>query len=562
MGSNERPDSSPAGLRLRLLLLVLLAVIPALGLVAYTAAENRRTLAGDVRQNALRVALLAASEHRATVEGARQLLTGVANTPATRAYRTPACAALMADLLRRFPAYANFGVAELDGEVTCSAVAFEGIVDVRDRLYFREAVRTRDFAVGEFQIGRITGEPTLAFGYPVLDADARVVAVTFAALALASINDIVQNASLPSGAAVTVIDGNGTILARFPNPEQWVGRSVPEAPLARAMLRRDEGTAEAPGVDGVRRLYGYSRLQGGGNVSIAVGIQASAAFGEVNRTFWRTIVGLAIVGVLALIAAWVFGTVFVVRPVVRAIALERDAVRRLEEVDQMRSDFVSMVSHELRNPMATIRGFAQILRDRPESLAGDQRRQAYDAIVRQVDRMAELVDNVLNVSRLESDAFSYAYIPYEPFALLTECVEEAKVAWPAHRFTLDLNGTIPQGTGDRDRLKQVVQNVLSNSSRYSPAGSTVTVRAIADGPRLRIEVSDEGVGISHEDLGKLFQRFARVRTPDTAHVRGTGLGLYISRRIVEAHGGEISAVSEVGRGSTFIVSILLDAKRD
>jgi signal transduction histidine kinase len=214
-----------------------------------------------------------------------------------------------------------------------------------------------------------------------------------------------------------------------------------------------------------------------------------------------------------------------------------------------------MVSHDLRNPLATIRGFGQLLRDRPESLGDEQRRQAYDVIVRQVDRMASLIDNVIDVSRLESDMFSYASVPYEPVSLIAETAQEARGVWSQHDIVVDAPDGLPRAKGDSDRLKQVLLNLVSNACRYSAEGTTVTLRSRSDGAKMRIDVVDEGPGIPTESLPLLFNRFARLRTPDTQKVRGTGLGLYISRRIVEAHGGRITVESEPGRGSTFSVEV-------
>jgi signal transduction histidine kinase len=539
------------------LVLAVLAVLPALGLVAFTAKQNRDTLARQVEESSLRLARLASGEHERAIEGARQLLTGIARIPEIQKGGT-ACAGLLADMLIRFPSYANFGAADLHGDIFCSAVPTSTRTNIGDRAYYRDALVQRDFSIGDFQIGRITGIPTLTFGYPILNARGRTTAVVFAALSLESLGDVTSRAQLPAGSSAIVLDRNGVILARSPDPAGFVGRSIPRSPLAREMLSRNEGTAVVVGPDGIRRVYGFERLRGGGRVSVAVGVPTAIAFADVNRTYHLTLLALGTVGVLAIVAAWIIGTVFVVRPVVRTFELERAARERLEVIDQMRSDFVSMVSHELRNPMATIRGFGQILRDKPGVLAGEKRQDAYDVIVRQVDRMSSLVDNVLEVSRMESDTFSYAFIPHDLRGLLAECVEEARASWPGHPITLEAPKKLPRAKGDRERLKQVFANLLSNACRYSGFDGAVVVRVRRGDGTVRVDISDQGVGISPEHQSMLFQRFARVRTPDTANVRGTGLGLYISRRIVEAHGGRISVDSEPGRGSTFMVEVPVD----
>ncbi|MEX2555770.1 MAG: sensor histidine kinase [Actinomycetota bacterium] len=551
--------ASPSQLRLRLLLLVLLAVLPALLLVGISAIRNRNTLAEQVEENALRVARLSAAGHEAAIEGARQFLTALARVPEVRSGSASRCEALVRDLLVQFPDYLNFGLADLpDGELTCSAVPARSTVTVKDRAYFQRAVQTGGFAVGDFLIGRVTGQPALTFGIPVLDDRGGPRAIAFAAISLQVFEDVATKAALPEGSSVVVVDGKGTVLARVPDPLGLVGKTLPEEALVKAVLARPQGTVEVASFDGVRRLYGFTRLQGGGDVSVAVGISSAAAFADVDRTFWFGVTGLALVGILAMIAAWFFGRAFVVRPVTSALRGERQAVERLEQVDQMRTDFVSMVSHELRNPLATVRGFGQLLRDRPESLPDEQRHQAYEVIVRQVDRMASLIDNVLDVSRLESDTFSYAFVAYEPARLLDESAEEARGAWRQHQLVVDSPDGLPTAKGDSDRLKQVLLNLVSNACRYSAEGTTVTLRARSVGTNVRIDVVDEGPGIPAESLALLFHRFARLRTPDAQNVRGTGLGLYISRRIVEAHGGHITVESEPGRGSTFSVEVPID----
>jgi len=307
-----------SSLRVRLLLLVLLAIIPALGLILYTASEQRRLAATNVQEGALRLARLASSDQGRLIDGARQLLIGLAQLREVRHHNSRACRAFFADLLKQYPLYANLGAVKPDGDVFCSALPFRGRINVADRTYFRRAVETRDFAIGEYQIGRVTGKATVNFGYPVLDQAGQVQAVVFAALDLAWLNQLAAKAQLPEGAALIAIDQNGTILAHYPDPEKWVGKSMPEAPIVKTILTQRTGVAEALGPDGIPRLYGFTPLLGtreASGVYVSISISKAVAFAEVNRMLARNLAGLGLVGLLALVAAWVGGDLFILRRV-------------------------------------------------------------------------------------------------------------------------------------------------------------------------------------------------------------------------------------------------------
>ena len=305
----------------------------------------------------------------------------------------------------------------------------------------------------------------------------------------------------------------------------------------------------APGPSRLRlRLFGLALLV------VLPALVVVAVTADRDRTTW---IAVAVASLLAAIAAWALGAIFIARPVARALDVEQRGMQRREELGEMPSDFVSIVSHELRNPMATIRGFGQMLRDQPDLLQGEDRQRAYEVIVRQVDRMASLVDNVLDASRIESESFEYAFIAYDVRDLLTEAVRDAGAAWPDNPIRLEANDVSGQATGDRDRLTQVMTNLLSNACRFSHPGDDVVVRARLDGPTLIVDVIDRGVGIDPAVRSRLFERLTRGGTPDTGGLRGTGLGLYISRCILEAHGGRISAASTPGAGSTFTMTVPL-----
>ncbi|MGH2626312.1 MAG: HAMP domain-containing protein, partial [Anaerolineales bacterium] len=261
------------------------------------------------------------------IAGARQLLATLAHLPEFRSSDSAACNTLSAKLAKQYQYYVNLGAIRPNGDLSCSALPFRGRVNVADRLYFRRALETRDFAIGEYQIGRVTKKATVNFGYPVLDEEGRVQAVAFAALDLAWLNQLVAKAELPPGSVLTVTDHKGTILVRYPDPEKWVGQSMPEAPIVKVMLTQREGTAAVSGLDGVPRLFAFMPLYTGpaGGVASAVGIPKEAAFAEVNRILARNLALLGLVTSLALGAAWFGGDLFIRRRVNALV----EATRRL-----------------------------------------------------------------------------------------------------------------------------------------------------------------------------------------------------------------------------------------
>ena len=240
-----------ASLRVRLILIVLLAVIPALGLTLYTGLEHRQIAANQAKEEALRMARHVSTSHGQIIEATRQLLYTLAQIPQVGNLEPAACSSLFAVLLKQNPYYLNIGAAYANGNVFASAIPFTRPINVTDRPYFRRAIQTRNFAIGDYQIGLIHGKPSVNFGYPILNDAGRVRAVVFASLDLNWINRLASESQLPKRATLLVTDKNGMILARYPEPEKWVGKSMPEVSIVKAILTKGEGLEEALGLDGV-----------------------------------------------------------------------------------------------------------------------------------------------------------------------------------------------------------------------------------------------------------------------------------------------------------------------
>lgn len=315
-----------SGLRVRLVVLVLVAVLPAFGLIVWTGIDQRREERASAEKDALRIAQLTASQEGQSVESARQLLAGLTHVPQVTNSDPAACHTFLADLMTGNEQYTGIGVVAVDGTVVCSSLPLTSPINV-GLPYFQQVLRTREFAVGGYlsPSETLSGKPLIPFGYPVLSEDGEVQAVLAAGLSLAWFNDAPD---LPIGAVLTVIDRNGVILAGYPEPEDWVGKALPAGSLREAILAGGPGTAQASGVDGVERLYAFVPLTGTPEPSafVAVGFSTSAVFAAANGTLTRNLAGLGVVALLALAAALFGGQAFLLRRV-RALAAAAERLR-------------------------------------------------------------------------------------------------------------------------------------------------------------------------------------------------------------------------------------------
>ncbi|MEA2498726.1 MAG: hypothetical protein QOH26_1131 [Actinomycetota bacterium] len=239
-----------------------------------------------------------------------------------------------------------------------------------------------------------------------------------------------------------------------------------------------------------------------------------------------------------------------------ALAIIRDVTERVQ-LDALRNDFVAMVAHDLRSPMSVIAGFAETLSKRWDRLEAEQRSMLLDGIARNVYSLDHLIEDVLQVARLESGQFSYEIEPFDLAALLRRTV--AEITRPEGRPEIEVDATdLPLALGDELRNWQILNNLLSNALKFSPVESIVRVEAIQIDNELRISVIDQGVGVAESDVARLFGKFSRV-SQGGGKASGTGLGLYICRLMVEAQAGSIGVTSEQGQGSTFFYTLPIAA---
>jgi signal transduction histidine kinase len=239
---------------------------------------------------------------------------------------------------------------------------------------------------------------------------------------------------------------------------------------------------------------------------------------------------------------------------IRAYEAERRRVEELARLSQLRADFVSLVSHELRSPMAAVIGAARTLQDRWRMLTAPQRESFLALIGDETTRLAELVGDVLDTSRIEAGTFSYRFEELDLSRVVDEAVEAAVLAQQEVPVVASVHGALPEIRGDRARLRQVLGNLIENAVKYSPEGGEVRVSAAAANGAVRIAVRDDGPGIPRDQQGRIFEKFGRADV-EGGSKPGSGLGLFIARSIAEAHGGSLEVSSGAEPGSTFTLTL-------
>ncbi len=237
------------------------------------------------------------------------------------------------------------------------------------------------------------------------------------------------------------------------------------------------------------------------------------------------------------------------------IANVRD-ITNFRQAQEMQNTFISTVSHELKTPVALIKGHAATLRRDDVTWTDEIVREYSTVIEEESDRLTELIENLLTASRLQADhrlPLNMGDVRLD--ALAARAVERFSTQTRAHRFALEFPADFPSVPGDAVRLRQVIDNLLGNAIKYSPDGGRITVGGLADTTEVTLFVRDEGIGIKESDQERVFDRFYRVEDKLSRRTQGTGLGLYLAKAVIEAHGGRIWVASEPGHGSTFAFSL-------
>jgi K+-sensing histidine kinase KdpD len=229
----------------------------------------------------------------------------------------------------------------------------------------------------------------------------------------------------------------------------------------------------------------------------------------------------------------------------------------IREADRLKSEFISSISHELRTPLGFITGYVTTLLRSDVSHSEETTQEFLQIIKEESEKLQELVENLLDTSRVQAGSFAVEKRPIDIMELAQKVVEKAQLITDQHSFVLRFDSLLPLIPGDSRRLEQVLHNLLDNATKYSPRGSQITISGKLEDDHIQISVTDEGQGIPKAELTKIFDAFYRIPNPDALKVKGAGLGLTICKAIVDAHGGNIWAENAPNKGSVFYFTLPL-----
>jgi len=314
-----------AGLRVRIAALILLGLLPAVILVVVGQILERERAIDATYDSTKRLARLAAANEGALIEGARQLTIALSVLPAVVQRDASGCNTYTRLLLSAYPQYTNFGVVDRDGSLWCSSARIRASVNLGDRPYIRHVLEKGEAALSGYQVGRLTGLPSLVFASPLTNKDGSVWGATFASLRASAFGALGHELDVPEAAIYAIVDHDGRLVHRYPEENFPPGMDVSGHPSVRASRDSPFGSLQSPGLDGVTRLYGYAWTgpDRSRSVLVVVGVSKELAVAPANRTMLLGLIGLLVIAAVTILLASVASRALILKPVDRLLEATR-----------------------------------------------------------------------------------------------------------------------------------------------------------------------------------------------------------------------------------------------
>ncbi|MBP9698952.1 MAG: HAMP domain-containing protein [Elusimicrobia bacterium] len=586
-------------LRARLVLVMAVSFLPAVGVIVYDHFSRQQNEILDASRKAELAVQLAAEVFEGRLESARQVLVTLSQWDPVRFDRRPELEPELRKVLVKHPHFDNIGVISIDGNLVASALEFEGPLFLGDRPYFQRVRATNAFSIGDYQVGRVTGKPSLNCAFPVHDARGRLTRVVYAAFDLSLFSPFFQGSDLNGSARIGMLNRESVLLTSVQGMgpgRRWV---VPGL---------DPNTVTSPrSIQSKGRLVSVApvRTRPPSGLFVMMEQELDDLFRLAHVRFFQNLAALAFSLLIAVALCGRVGNYFITRHVDRLVdttarltagelgartgvgplpgelgqlgraidsmadslqqrdrqlreshdGLEKKVesrTRELAESNHQLESFSYSISHDLRAPLRAIDGFSQILLNEHASSLLPEGRRLLDLVVRNSKHMAQLIDDLLAFSKLGRQDVVRTDLN------MSEMVREVylDLTTPPGPVQIDFNVLpMPHARGDASMIRQVWFNLIDNALKFSSRKTqpVIEVGAKTIDHTVSFFVRDNGVGFDPARAHKLFHVFQRLHS--SASFPGTGVGLAIVQRILQKHGGRVWAETTLDQGTCFYFTL-------
>lgn len=573
---------------------VLLLVMAAFWLVAAAIIDHAyRRLSAEAETSLGATARLVALAHSQWVDETRGLAAALAAVIPDTGFDPTRCHRVLASTLATTQGYAAFVVVSPDGITLCGSTEQAPGTDFRDRAYVRRAMDTGQFSVGEYVFGRVSNTTVLPTAYAARDSSGTLGFVIIVSKRLDWFQAVAERLDLGADIRVSLVDRRGAVLAAIPHDSAESGKPFAVPAVLDARARQGSGAL----TDG-ERVHAFAPLGEGtlSSITVVVSRPRSALLGAIDQFRLQANVAVAAVMVLTVLLlfhamrrlvlaplahlldgmhavhsgdlSWradrpAVGTVEMRRlyqgfdEMVSAVAKTQAEIRAqadvLEQSNRDLQHFAYMVSHDLREPLRSVSGFAQLLARRYTSVVDAEGREFVGFITEGILRMSRMLDGILSYSRIETQGAPTG--PLELDQPLDQALNALHAAIGEAGAVIVRPPHLPTVRGDREQMARLFQNLLANSIKFRRPDTTPTVTITAErrGEFWEITVADNGIGIAEEGRERIFLLFHRQARRD--QYQGDGIGLAVVKRIIDRHGGTIHATSTPDGGTAMVFTL-------
>jgi signal transduction histidine kinase len=596
-------------LRSRLIVIVFLTSIPAILFLIQSGNYQRKQAMLAAQEEVVHLTKVASTMQATLVDSVKGVLLTLGHFPTFQAQDTTGCQAILSEMVdEHFEYYASFYVADLEGKILCSPPEKHVPPDFHTCQHYSNLVKATDFVISGYHICEYSGKSVLSIGYPVLNNENQPVLVINVSLDLAWFYDFAVQADLPSGAELIVIDEQGVILSHYPDNEKWGGYMLPNSSTLGALFEQKQGYRIGTGLNGEESILAISPLEGASKkIYVALSMPTEIVFAEANQNMKRNLVILLIVMGIVMGLMWLLGDSLIIKQaqtLVNAtqklaqgdlttrsgldyahgelgqLALSFDSMAQqlsdreterennlkalsdyatsLEHSNQELRDFANIASHDLQEPLRKIQTFGELLQNRYQNQLDERGKNYIQRMRDAASRMQNLISELLSFARVTNRSVLFKEVDLQE---ITKHVLH-DLDWQIEQNQAVIKvSELPTLEADPIQINQLMQNLIGNAIKFHKPGQPPTIRIYCGNPycepdengMLDIRVEDDGLGFDEKYLDRIFQPFQRLHPRES--IEGTGMGLAICRKIVDQHGGTITAQSKPDKGTTFIVRL-------